>query len=195
MPPGARVLILPADPKPRHGDAAVHGVNVHAVLREQGCLGGGGYLARICHQTSGLWSAGGSMRFLVRNSLSVSTELVSATISTSSGSSRMQICRPCLLAGVGPLRKLPRHRSNRLHLQTSAVSPSGSCYWATATEMGMFSPGFAFRSTAPAASTDRSGGYESLSKMQPVVVTAFLPKTTRPGSVSCCRQNRARGSE
>jgi hypothetical protein len=100
-----------------------------------------------------------------------------------------------LLAGVGPLRKLSRHRSNRLHLQTSAVSTSGSCYWAAATDMGMFSPCFAFRSTAPAASTDRSGGYESLSKMQPVVVTAFLPKTTRPGSVFCCRQNRARGSE
>jgi hypothetical protein len=45
----------------------------------------------------------------------------------------------------------------------------------------MFSPGFAFRSTAPAASIDRSGGYESLNKMQPVVVTAFLPKTTPTG--------------
>jgi hypothetical protein len=30
----------------------------------------------------------------------------------------------------------------------------------------MFSPCFAFPSTAPAASTDRSGGHESLSKMQ-----------------------------
>jgi hypothetical protein len=39
------------------------------------------------------------MRFLVRSSLSVSTELVLAAFSTSSGSSRMQICRPCLLAG------------------------------------------------------------------------------------------------
>jgi hypothetical protein len=34
------------------------------------------------------------MRFLARNSLSVSTELVSAAISTSSGSLRLQICRP-----------------------------------------------------------------------------------------------------
>jgi len=48
MPPGAGVLILPADPKPRDGDAAVHRVNVHALRREQGRIGKGGYLTRSC---------------------------------------------------------------------------------------------------------------------------------------------------
>jgi hypothetical protein len=45
LPPGAGVFILAADPEQRHGIFIIRALDVHAVPREQGCIGGGGNLA------------------------------------------------------------------------------------------------------------------------------------------------------
>ena len=81
--------------------------------------------------------------------------------------------RYCLRVGLGAIPPLIFLDLSNETRRGPAVKPGGRHVNAL----------LALGSTEPAASTDRSGRYESLSRMQPAVVTAFPPKTIRPGSV------------